>query len=306
MTPAADAAKSSRRALVIFVAAFAGTIVLWAALSRALAPEWGLDTRHWLRKSLATNTFNVVIAGDSRVEQDVDPESMSHHLSSMRILNYGWASAGFDAIFLDAVEDRVSEAAGHRIVVLGITPHSLTEAAAVNNAFKAWHITNPLHRSLRRRSLGLVAFFSPSRPIDLVKAVISTKRVNYAETGWTGIQTSERRYDLTMDTYRRLFEGSAVSPAISQGVLSRVASWRQAGIKVFGFSPPVSTEMTRFEDDVSGFDRVGFAAAFREAGGTWLSFRSDDYDSYDGSHLEVEGARRFSASLGTALAGALK
>jgi hypothetical protein len=55
--------------------------------------------------------------------------------------------------------------------------------------------------------------------------------------------------------------------------------------------------MVALEDSVGNFDTRAFVAAFEQAGGKWLPFPSDAYETYDGSHLTAAAAEIFSADL---------
>ena len=70
---------------------------------------------------------------------------------------------------------------------------------------------------------------------------------------------------------------------------------------MFGFRPPISRELEQLERELSGFDERAFIKEFSRLGGIWLSDLGTDYQTYDGEHLLVSSAARFSDALATRL-----
>ena len=55
--------------------------------------------------------------------------------------------------------------------------------------------------------------------------------------------------------------------------------------------------MIELENTTSGFDETFFVASFEKAGGIWIDVSQTGYPTYDGSHLNPEGALEFSHDL---------
>ena len=89
------------------------------------------DKFFWYKKTFAPNDQDILLVGDSRVYRGLSPAAMAAVLKGSKILNFGYSSAGFEPFFLDAAVKKLS-AKGKRILVLGVTPHSLTAIAAQN------------------------------------------------------------------------------------------------------------------------------------------------------------------------------
>ena len=99
-----------------------------------------------------------------------------------------------------------------------------------------------------------------------------------------------------------IFNNNPVSPRIVADLLSRVALWRQRGIRVYAFRPPTIREMVEIENSHGGFEEHKFVAAFEKAGGRWLNVDQFRYDSLDGCHMNRTGALQFSRDLALMIA----
>ncbi len=74
----------------------------------------------------------------------------------------------------------------------------------------------------------------------------------------------------------------------------------QAGtqdISIIAFRPPSSIAMRNLEDSISGFDEEYIKRELEDMGVQWLDFREGDFNSYDGSHLHFESAKKLSILL---------
>jgi hypothetical protein len=60
--------------------------------------------------------------------------------------------------------------------------------------------------------------------------------------------------------------------------------------------------LEELERELSGFDERAFVAEFTRRGGIWLSNLGVGYRTYDGEHLQLASALRFSDALGARLA----
>jgi hypothetical protein len=55
--------------------------------------------------------------------------------------------------------------------------------------------------------------------------------------------------------------------------------------------------LAQLEHELSGFERDAFIEEFTRRGGIWLDDLGADYQTYDGEHLLVTSAARFSDEL---------
>ena len=89
----------------------------------------------WTWKTHSDRKFDVVFVGDSRTYRGISPESMAEGLQGFRILNFGYSSGSLSALMLAEAESRL-DAGGRRIIVLGVTPSSLTPRAARDEQYR--------------------------------------------------------------------------------------------------------------------------------------------------------------------------
>ncbi len=277
----------------------AGFIILAFALLRASIGGPGMpDEVFWAQKFLfAPGAYDMVIAGDSRVNRAVSPRVIRQEMPGQRIANYGFRSTAYDAAYLRAVERLLDRDSHPRIIILGITPHAFTPHARANNGFN--DLAGTPRRALRQRVFFGRWLYSFGSFVSVEKTAIGSydryEFTNYAD-GWTAMRVEPLIPTMAVPDYRGFFADSQADPAAVDQLITTVRRWTTQGILVIGIRPPVSTEMIAVEEELSGFHEQAFVTAFTAAGGKWLAF-SRHYQSYDGSHLVESAAIQFTRDL---------
>ncbi|MBU0753731.1 MAG: hypothetical protein KJ645_01235, partial [Planctomycetes bacterium] len=130
----------------------------------------------------------------------------------------------------------------------------------------------------------------------------SKKRYRYSEYFPNGWVASRKVPDTREEIIRRrsedYFIDNRVSPQAIERVLRFTREWTKRGIRVYGLRPPVHEAAYEAENECSGLDMDKFVLDFNESGGIWLHTDQTGYHTYDGSHLSMEDAERFSTDLG--------
>lgn len=264
------------------------------------------DKKFWYKKTFASNDKDIVLVGDSRVYRGLSPATMNILLKENKILNFGYSSAGFDPYFLDEAVKKLS-ADGKRILVLGITPHSLTTIAAQNEHYREQAHQEKLPFWVK----DIEDFFGRDSTIASIKYLLNMKQTSekyysvYHDDGWC-----ECHYPLDpgrgLSIYQKRFSSYQVSSEVVENMLSKVKELTKIGVTIFAFRPPTYPDMEKLEDATSGFVEKDFIRDFEAAGGRWL-FLDDrfSFDCYDGSHITGKAAKKLSHELGQKIASAL-
>lgn len=282
---------------------FVLTVMLGLALVVATAAirqrnETGIPpARFWATKLGWRACADCVVAGDSRVYIGLSPAIISGELGGCRVRNFAFNAAGYTPAYLDAIARVLDPASPRRTIVLGLTPHSLTQHAARRSNFVSASPKDAFEQRLEEwrwhcepyQLENAVAWLSPDRP-----AVRYHRHTS--PDGWVGTRCVPEDASRLVKTYEAWFRESPVDPQTVADVLTRVRSWVAAGICVYGFEPPIQPELAAVEQRLSGFDAGDFVRRFREAGGIWLE-TAGDYPSFDGSHLRCDAAIQFSRDL---------
>jgi hypothetical protein len=259
----------------------------------------------WVMKSDWRQCTDVVLAGDSRTYRGLSPAAMGRHLPNMRILNYGFSSAGFSGAYLRRLEGVLASDNSRKILVLGITPHSLTEGAARKNGF----LNHTKKSQLKKKMLRLFdPMFHFLRPVEAKEAlaILTFGRFwthyfeEYHRDGWVASSKDPENQAEALRAYSAVFDpgnSGTVSEDIINELIKTTAQWRGKGIEVYGFRMPTCRAMVEMETELARFDENAFVAGFEDAGGIWLSFDQTGYRTYDGSHLHSEGAKKLSSEL---------
>jgi hypothetical protein len=258
--------------------------------------------RYWAIKTRNTLSYDIVVGGDSRVFRGISPKHFASELQDRSVFNYAYWANGYGKDYLEGLERKIDTNSDFRMIVLGITPHSLTRKTA-----RSPHYHYELNKS--KESViqtiyfsQLQEFFAPYGIIDLLEKLTgrskpSNKRITYHPDGWVETYWIVPDTSNAAKSYLNLFNGDPVSDEVIDGLLSTVERWTSNDIHVVGFRPPASYTIRQYEEQLGGFSEADLVERFTAAGGIWIPVEPEAYQSYDGSHLEHRSAMRFSADL---------
>lgn len=276
-------------------------LVLWFLLSlfkpQTDASKASMVKRFWILKTHSEKKYSLVLCGDSRTYRGMSPEEMQNVLPDFSIYNFAYSSGSFSAFMLDQIEKRLDFDAPVKVLYLGITPYSLTPKAA-----KDGHIRQEMARKKEEVWEALYLdpvkqFFEPyqfdwDKPGDSVLYI-----QNYKATGWVATTKIPPDPGEAIPIYMRDFQDNTVSNTMIDSLVSRVERWTEKRVIVFAGRPPTTNAMINLENTISGFDESGFVRKFEQAGGIWLQTDVNDYQSFDGSHLDIPSAIKFSTDI---------
>ncbi len=266
--------------------------------------DWLEENRFWIMKTHRSDTFDIILIGDSRVNQGLSPAAMQTVLKDLTILNLSFIKGGLNPEIFTLAEQRLSSTSAQPIVVMGITPLALTPLANQNTYYHKYLEKPSYERFFYLHLTPVLIFFSPITPETLLEYLQFTPSTNnhvvikeYFDDGWIASQYSQDDPNSTLVTYNNVFTDNQVSEESVRELIAQTQQWTQQGIQVFGFRFPSTQKIVTLEDEFSGFDEASLQDAFKQAGGIWINIPTDAYRSYDGSHLHKEGAIDFSVDL---------
>ncbi|MBN1341013.1 MAG: hypothetical protein JXA03_16915 [Bacteroidales bacterium] len=256
----------------------------------------------WTAKTHSRKKYNVLAIGDSRTYRGISPKSISQQLNGLTVVNLGYSSAGFDSVYLGFVQSRLREK-GAKIILIGVTPYSLTPEASQNYHYKS--LAN-LKKPDIFRNLYLNAFLrhvNPYKSLEIRNFIAgnSNKKgyfMEYKPEGWVASRKIPANPEEALSSYVKNFENNKVSPKNTDYFLQRVKQWCDDGIYVFGYRVPTTDKMEALEDSISGVDFGYIKNSVILAGGHWIELNNNDFESYDGSHLHYTSAEKLSCNLG--------
>jgi len=258
--------------------------------------------RHWTIKTRNTRCYDIVFGGDSRVFRGISPAHFAAEMEGHSAYNYAYWANGYGKDYLEGIERRIDTASPLQMIVLGITPHSLTQKTARSPHFH-YEINRARKSAVQTVYLSwLEEYFAPYGIIELSEKLLGVskaqnKRIVYHDNGWVETWWVQPDTMNAAKSYRTLFEGDPVSEEVIKGLMEYVEKWSSRGIHVVGFRPPATFTIRQFEEELGGFSESAVRDRFMEAGGIWIDVNPEDYQTYDGSHLEHYSAMQFSADL---------
>ena len=276
-----------------------------AAIMGSLRPdksEGMSGSTYWARKMQWKQKAGAVLTGDSRVLMAVAPEIMEQYLDYEKILNYAFGANWYCAEYMDATEKLLVPGARKKAIIMGFSPHTLTWRTKGMGHFVEMSRRPQLNRYLETHAGWFFDLLEPMSLRDafhgLFPSMAPTQTVkDYRESGWIAVHKSPGDEDHEVKRYRGIYRERQVSSRTIAGAMKYVSRWSRMGIKVYGFVPPTCEGMVELERTASGFNKEHFVAEFEKAGGVWLEVNPTGYYSFDGSHLQNEGAIAFSHDL---------
>ena len=253
----------------------------------------------WTNKTHSKKRYDIVVAGDSRVYRGISPDHITAQTSGLSTINLGYSSFGFTNASLDFIESKLNN---NGIIIIGLTPYSLTPNAAKNE-----HYLQELNRKeidiYKRLYLNKYLLpFARRNYSDVFGQTIDTVKEGYYEkfhlNGW--VESYKIPFDSTfaLAAYDKNFKSNIITDSLTSVLIQRIKKWRNNGIMIICFRPPSTNAMEELENKISGFNEKEIADRISKAGATWLNFHNKNFSSYDGSHLHYTSAIELSKMLG--------
>ncbi|MDE0772865.1 MAG: hypothetical protein OSB25_11770 [Salibacteraceae bacterium] len=280
-----------------------GLSFLLFCLIKIIAPEpiknKELVQEFWIQKTHANSNFNAVIGGDSRVYRGFSPEDFNDaSVTDLLSINLGYSSTGFSSDYLDFCLSKFDVNSKKNVLILGITPHSLTKEAFKNEASNKFAIASTFEVFRYKYLSSFLKYLSPYSPSELFNEKTDNYKEKHEKNGWISSYYLEPDSSRALKNYTKTFLKYQVTDNEINAFLNKVKEIRTQDISIIAFRPPSSIAMRNLEDSISGFDEEYIKRELEDMGVQWLDFREGDFNSYDGSHLHFESAKKLSILLG--------
>jgi hypothetical protein len=251
----------------------------------------------FIYKTHTKEKFNLIFAGDSRTYRGVSTDIIGNTLN-MKAINLGYSSGGFGKDLLERVDELMDNSAKRKIIILGITPFSLTEKGAENLHLKGMRAIKKEVVLEYEYLFPIKNFFAPASPAKIRKNIKEKYYNKYRQDihikeGWIASWYDTPFPYLALKEYKKTFSETKISQQAITNLYSKIQAWRKKGIEVYGFFVPSSVNMVELEKNLGKFNSEQFLKGFLNAGGHWINLENF-YTSYDGSHLDKESAIRLS------------
>lgn len=257
----------------------------------------------WMEKTFPHQKYSMVIVGDSRGYRGISPQAMEEVLKDFKIHNFSYSSGGLSSNLINHVLHYLDKKAEKKVVVLAVTPHSLTREASKNAHFFENLKKGPENIFDKYITHFFKNYFYAYKFDEALKLLggkkVKVKNIDYQQKyfddGW--VASSKRQPTLeAISIYRDIYIRYQVDPKVVSSLMATVKKMINKGIEVIAFRVPTSREMYQLEQEISGFDEAQFKELFKNAGGQWISLPAEG-TTYDGSHLNESSAIEFSKKL---------
>lgn len=269
------------------------------------------NRRYWIEKAQSKKKYTLLFAGDSRVFRGISPDDFEKALKGYKGYNLGFSSNGYSIEYMDEIERRLDCSVSKPIVVLGITAYGFTEKGFRSDHFKAERM-RPREDVIQYMYLTSVnEYFARVSPLTLIRRMFNKPKpknfqITYHYNGWMESYWIQPDTMNAYPVYQTIFNGNICKRDYIEVLLDRVNKWTEEGILVFGFRPPATHYLLQLEEQMGEFDARGFESEFQNAGGIWLTFPANKYNTFDGCHLDNASARKLSYDMGEKIKEFLK
>tara|TARA_B110001450_G_scaffold256790_1_gene288732 strand:- start:1228 stop:2109 length:882 start_codon:yes stop_codon:yes gene_type:complete len=253
----------------------------------------------WNNKVNDTNKYNFIISGDSRTYRGVSPDEIENIIENTKAKNLGFSSGGFNEEAFNLINKYLDLDNNNNIVVIGLTPFSLT-----NSAYDSGHL-----RSIKKKNIGFeswkinnltkgLVFFDPIIPSEIAARYFGYGYYHkYYDNGWVESEKYPINRDVALKLYTKQFANNKFSEKSFQVLLDNIYDLTNKNVKVFTLRMPVYYRLKALEDSLSGFNENIIKSKIISNGGLWLNIQDSLYSTYDGSHLDGESARLLSVKI---------
>jgi hypothetical protein len=277
----------------VFLISLVSTIVLVIINPQRTSSE-SSKQHFWTSKTFNESKYDIVAFGDSRMYRGFSTEAFLGK-ETTTCFNFGYSSASFSKKMLDFCKSKLSTVLDRKLV-FGVTSHSFTENALKDEQFNLESSRTSFDVLLRKYKSGAIQRFDPISPEDIFG--LSKRVETFHSDGW--VSTTEVEIDSLsgLESYAKVFEDNPVSQKAIDDFMSFVQDMVNEGVDVYAYRPSTMLSMDALEDALSGFNFDSFIGCFENAGGKWVKVNRSGYQTYDGSHLDLESTIRFSEWLG--------
>jgi len=293
----------------------------FAAINASRASRRGVGRmsryQFWLDKILTEGHHRVVFAGDSRVFRGIAPEEVARTsgIPTREIVNFGFSGTGYGKQYMERVGELLGPGS---IAVLGVHPGSFVDPALQDSAFlgyeRAWgrmrHDWFQRAKHVIERTLAAVVGSPELDSLDERQIRELWNPANYRRryqhfslSGWVatrGRPVNRHFYD---EHFHERLRAHTVRPEALEEFLAWIETLRSRDVQVYALRMPVAPNLLAVELADGSVDWARFRDRVARSGARWIDPPADSFDTYDGSHLVSEDARRFSADLGRVLVG---
>ncbi|MBN2588508.1 MAG: hypothetical protein JXA96_01495 [Sedimentisphaerales bacterium] len=260
------------------------------------------EKKYWATKISWIDYADAIVTGDSRILGGISPGTMEETLKDRCIVNYGFASNLYDTKYLDAIGKVLRKNSNQKTIILGITPHSLTDDPGITGQFLALKSLSKKDIYMHMHFASLYSFFEYMSFHDAMIGLFpnmskSNTHKELFSDGWLAYSKKSPGKKKELKNYLKIYERCQINQDMIDNLMEYVSKWSTSDIKVYGFLVPTCKEMFEIEEQYSGFNLSKFKQTFQNSGGRWIEIDPTAYDSFDGSHLQRESAVQLSKDL---------
>jgi len=258
----------------------------------------------WRAKLTGQANYRLVAVGDSRTLRDIAPQEFADFGVGPG-LNFGFQGASLNPQFLDAAISRTNDRSS-AILLLGITPNAFTPKAQRSNGFDSTvSELSPTDSLFPKWYFKITQQLEPASLAEITSIVTGNsgqRKEIYHPDGWLETVHKNPNEKHALRFYRDRFTQNMASPELLDLFLLHIRKLCDSNVRVFAFRPPITQTLADIEDSASGFRYSDFVKSFESSGGTWIETDSEDYQTYDGSHLLSQSAMQLSRTLASRIA----
>lgn len=289
--------KVSRKILISMLTTLVGFIII-----KMLLPQFDCEKiktdKFWLQKTFDTKKYDIIICGDSRTYRGVSTEIIINETeNNLTAKNLGYSSVGFSNDYFDFVLSKLNVKSQNKFLIIGVTPSSFLNSSMLNEHLNSFKNKTQFEYLKGTTFSSFNCFFSPIKPLELIYKDSKNLMENMHNGGWVETKSIINDTNEAITSYQLLFSNEKINDINVSNFIEKLKKLSDQGIQIIMFYPPTTYKVKEIEDSLSGFNRKKFISKTEDFV-HWLDLSYNQFNTYDGSHLNIESAEYLSQQLG--------
>jgi hypothetical protein len=251
----------------------------------------------WANKVNYSPNYDIVIVGDSRVYRGINPSVFENEFNHQyTAYNYGFSSAGLDTFIINQGIQKLKKN-GKKIIIIGLSASSFYKPNIENEHLHSLLQKNTKDLWVKRNIYPRITCFERYSVLDFKKIYFNISyHHQFMSNGWIASHKTPIDSTEALASYKDFYKKFRNTNTGSRQFILKLKTLIKAGYSIYCFRTPTSFAMKNLEDKNSTLNFNTLALDLNKIGAHYLTL-SNQYQSYDGSHLDERNANLLSLEI---------
>jgi hypothetical protein len=251
----------------------------------------------WANKVAYSPNYDIVIIGDSRIYRGLNPSILEREFNQQyTAFNFGFSSAGLDTFIINQGIEKLNKN-GKKIILIGISASSFYEPNIENE-----HLHSLLQKGakdlwVKQHIYPYITCFERYSILDFKKIYThSIYTHDFMKNGWIASHKSPLDSSEALSSYMYFYKKFRHKNTSCSPFILKLKTLVKDGYTIYCFRTPTSFALKQLENKNTTLDFKALELQINQIGAHYLTL-SNEYKSYDGSHLDKNNANLLSSEI---------